>query len=370
MGNPQLKNQMQYNDKISYKEQANQKTMAWTEQVLSEWQIKNKAMLEEVNKTLLGTTQRSKIGIFLFGQNGDIMEAMSVLKYKDDLWPDKDIIWFANHPNAGCLKYSCVNEVRKWPWAGNGLPEGSPDYYPLLCDSNNRLNKELAAKYPDTADLEDGYFPAPHMVAPEKREGIEYSNVSKQVFGVPMEWEWHPLLGWSIKERIMIKELMTKLPANRKNILLEVFAGSGQSPYFNGDITKKIMQICREKLGACNFVFGSHKHLGGENNCGIPNEQFFDDEGCISCAHLTIRQVALINNYCDVVIGLSSGVSVATSAWDLLPTPKIQWCGSKICSTAAIANGRFELVTTDFKTRDVADTEFFCKLEEMLNQMR
>lgn len=342
-------------------------TMAWTEKMVSDWQKTNKMTLEEVNKTLSPPTgHKGKIGIFLFGQAGDIMEAMSVLKYIDDLWPDKDIIWFANFPNADILKYSNVSEVRMWPWAGNGLPLGTPDFYPLLCNSDNRLNKELASKYELTKDLEDGYFPAPHMVAPDKRKGIEYSNVSKQIFGVPPDWEWHPLLVWSAKERIMIKELIDKLPVNRKNILLETFAGSGQSPYWTSETTKKIMQICREKLGPCNFIFGSHKHLGGENNCGISNEQFFDDAGCISCSNLTVRQVGLINNYCDLMIGLSSGVSVATSAWGLKPTPKIQWCGSRICSTAAIANGRFELVTTDLKTREVATTEFENKLIEIL----
>ena len=35
----------------------------------------------------------SKIGIFIPGGHGDIMTAMSVLKYKDILWPSKEIIW-------------------------------------------------------------------------------------------------------------------------------------------------------------------------------------------------------------------------------------------------------------------------------------
>ena len=35
---------------------------------------------------------KPKIGIFLPGLNGDIMQAMSVLKYKDVLWPGKEIV--------------------------------------------------------------------------------------------------------------------------------------------------------------------------------------------------------------------------------------------------------------------------------------
>lgn len=346
--------------------------MAWSEQQVKEWQIKNKMTLEEVNKTLRPSPGKKtgKIGIFLFGQAGDLMEAMSVLRYTDVLFPDKEIIWYANFPNADCLKYSNISEVRAWLWSGNGLPVGCHDYYPLLCDSNNRLNKELASQYEGTKDLEDGYFPAPHMISAEKRDGVEYSNVSKQIFGVPMDWEWHPFLNWSEEEKEMVKNIITPLSPNKKTILLETFAGSGQSPYWTGETTKRVMQICKEKLGACNFVFGSNKHLGGQDNCGIPNEQFFDDSTCLSCANLTVRQVALVNNYSDLVVGISSGVSVASSAWGLKPTPKIQWCGSKICSTSAIANGKFELVTTDFKTKEVATLEFENKLREVLDTIK
>ena len=201
--------------------------MGWSKEVLTEWQITNNAKLKEINESLRPDPgpKTGKIGIFLFGQVGDLATAMSVLKYRNELWPNKEIVWFANWPNADLLRYAPISEVRPWPWAGNGLPEGSPDFYPLLCDENNRLNKELAKNYELTADLETGYFPAPHMVAPEKRVGLDYPNVSRKVFGIDEKAEWHPVLSWSNKE--LEKSIFGRLI--NKIILLETFCGSSQS---------------------------------------------------------------------------------------------------------------------------------------------
>ena len=65
-----------------------------------------------------------KIGIFLPGLYGDMAQATSVLKYKDILWPNSEIIWF-----CGNTKYrdilahnSAIAEIRHWP-EGWGLPE-------------------------------------------------------------------------------------------------------------------------------------------------------------------------------------------------------------------------------------------------------
>ena len=130
------------------------------------------------------------------------------------------------------------------------------------------------------------------------------------------------------------------------------------------------MRICRERFdGDVTFVFGSHKHIGGENNIGFLNSDLFDrdDRSCISAGYLTPRQVALINDYVDLIIGISSGISVTTSAWNLKPTPKLQWAGSRICSTQAIANGPFHLVEAEFKIKENATKEFFSKLEEVLS---
>ena len=136
--------------------------MAWSSEQISTYQIHNNKMLEEVNATLRPDKNLSgKVGVFLPGQAGDLMTAMGVLKYRDQIFGNKEIIWYANQPNCDCLKYSPISEVRPWPWAGNGLPEGVPDFWPLLMNENNRLNKDLAKNYELTTDIDDGYFPAP-----------------------------------------------------------------------------------------------------------------------------------------------------------------------------------------------------------------
>lgn len=342
----------------------------WTKEETQEHEIMNEKLLKELNATLQPRdgVKTGKVGIFCPGQAGDLCTVLSVLKFSDDLWPNKEIIFFCNFPNADSLRFSNVSEVRPYPWAGNGLKEGTPDFYPLLC-TNNRLNKELAKEYELTADLEDGYFPTPWMVNSDKQDGIDYPNISKMVFGIPNEWRWHPRLFWDQDEICSVHDFMAKLPTDRKTILLETFCGSGQSAYWDEALTKKIMHECRAKFGLVNFIMASHKHKGGPNNEGLPNEMFIDEEGVVSAAHFTVRQAALLIDYCDLMICMSSGISVSTSAWGRKPTQKLQYCGSKKCSTVAISLGPIELVTTDFKTKPDADAEFFNKLNEILTNL-
>ncbi len=348
----------------------NKLNRSWTIKETEKYGIMNDELIKELNQTLTPSTgeKTGKIGCFLFGQAGDLITATSVLKYIDVLFPNKEIIWFANFPNADALKYSNVSEVRRWPWSGNHLPVGCPDYDKFLCNSENQLKLDIAKDFEDTKDLQNGFFPAPHMIPSEKQDGIDYTDCSKMIFGVPKEWEWKPVLNWSAEEEKQIHDFVMKLPEIpfRKTILMETFCGSGQSCYWDEFTTKKIMAICREKLGPTNFIFASHKHKGGPNNEGLPHDMFIDEEGVVSAAHFTVRQAGLLINYCDLMVCMSSGVSCATSAWGLKPVKKLQYCGSKKCSTVGIANGPIELVTTDGKSKEVADTEFYQKLSEVL----
>lgn len=331
--------------------------MSWTNEEVSKFQTENNLRLAEINASLKpdGVKGSGKIGIFCQGQIGDLATCMSVLKYRKELWGDKEIIWYANWPNADLLRYAPIDEVRPWPWAGNGLPEGSPDFYPLLCDENNRLKKDLAKQYDLTKDLEDGYFPAPHMMTPEQRNGIDYPNVSRKVFGVDASKEWHPYLSWSEEE---IKD-DTMMFHSAKVIMLETYFGSGQSKW-EDEMTLKTMSMCMDRWGRCYFLFASHKNT----------VQFKDHDGYFSLENLTPRQAALMINYCDLFIGVSSGMSVVTSAWGLKPVVKMQFCGSYTCSTVALSLGEINLITSDDKPLEQSKQEYYNKLKEVISRIK
>lgn len=338
--------------------------MTWTNEEVYSFKKLNDANLAEINASLRPDENLTggKIGIFLHGQVGDLTTAMSVLKYRQELWPNKQIVWFANWPNADLLRYAPISEVRMWPWAGNGLPDGTPDFYPLLCDSNNRLNLDKAKEFELTADLEDGYFPAPHMMTPAQRHGIDYPNCSRKVFGIDPSKEWHPYLSWSDNEKKLFDSYkFTDLTTGKKAkvIMLETFFGSGQSKW-DDLMTVKTIEMCREAWGKCIFIFVSHKNT----------EQFKDFEGYISLSKANPRQVALAIDKCDLFVGVSSGMSVVTSAWGLKPVPKVQYCGSFTCSTVALSTGEINLITSDDKPLEQSKKEFFVKLKEVISRIQ
>jgi hypothetical protein len=303
---------------------------------------------------------KGKIGIFLPGRNGDMMQATSVLKYKDILWPEKEIVWFCgNTPFRDILSHNdAINEIRHWPegWKEPELcktqgpiaiAKGEPGWadFSVLKNSDNRLDQERKHDFESTQDLDEGYFPAPWMMHASLRPGVDYPNVSRKVFGADPSWEWHPYLGFSQDERNAIREFALGLPYE-KTILLETNFASGKSPW-DDDLTRETMAICRNKLGACNFIFA----------CAVDISKFQDNAGVVSCAQFTVRQTALINNYSDLFIGISSGISQAVNCWGNKPTPKLQYCGSFIMSSVSIANGPFELVVKDPKGSNPPDHE-------------
>lgn len=332
--------------------------MSWTKEMITDYQKQNKLGLEEINESLRPDNKptNGKIGIFIPGQNGDLMTAMSVLKYRNVLWSDKEIIWFCNMPNADALKYSPVNEVRPWPWAGNGLPIGTPDFYPLLCLNNNRLNKDFAKQYELTSDLDDGYFPAPHQLTVDQRHGIDYPNCSRRVFGIDPAWEWHPYLTYSEEEKERLENWANHGQYHFPTIMIENTCGSGQS-IWNDEMTIEAMKLCQEAFGGnCRFIFAS----GGDHS------RFYDGIKVKDASQFTVRQAGYLINFCHLFIGISSGISVSTSAWGLKPVPKIQFCGSFTCSTVTLANGTIDLITHDDKHPESAKNEFYNKLKEIL----
>lgn len=263
---------------------------------------------------------KNKVGIFLPGANGDIMTAMSVLKYKDEVWPDSDIIWYCNEEFWDLFKHGPVSEIRRWDNSFNDI----------MMTSDFKLDLEKKNELESTSDLTEGYFPAPWFMTMEYRTkiGSNLSDCSKHVFGVDMNKEWHPYLCFSDEDRSKVKEFIDLLPPNRRNIMLETSFNSSQSKW-NGGMTQMTIDVCRARWGDCNFIFASKE----------------SDTEYFSCADFTLRQTSLICDSCDLFIGVSSGLSVATSCWGSKPVPKIQYCNDLMCSTFPIANGPIELVT-------------------------
>jgi hypothetical protein len=307
-----------------------------TEEEMVVWRESNFKSLQDINSSLRPdiNSKNGKIGIFVNGQHGDLMTVMSFLKYREQLFPNKEIIWYANIPHADLLKFAPISEVR--PWAGNGMPIDSENFYPMLCNDKNRLN-ERSKEFELTADLEDGHFPATWQYG--IKGDLDYPSISRKHFGFDQSVPWHPYLSFSEEEKTIARDFMDKLP-KRKTIMIETFGGSGQS-HWDHKNTLETIRICREIWGDCNFIFPCTQYL--RESYEFPQE-LFDDVGVVRCSHFGIRQTALLIEYCDLFVGVSSGIGVATSYWGSKPVPKIQFCGSFKCSTVTLATGPIELI--------------------------
>lgn len=297
----------------------------------------------------------NRIAIMAPGNYGDVCTAMSVLKYKDVLWPGKEIWWFCSPEESDCLKYAPV-EIKIWE-----------DFSSLIINKNNKSKyKELKESFTNLKEIDREYYPLPWMyeVHEPVRRGVDYPNISRKVFGVPANWEWHPMLYFSNEEREMVRDFCLSLP-HKKTIMLETGSRSKQSAW-NKSMTAETMRLCREKLGKCNFIFAS-KQNNPEFFDDPSNGEFFDEAGVVSCSHFTVRQSALVNNYCDLFIGISSGISVATSCWGNKPTPKIQYTNTFTCSTVSIANGPIDLI--EIHALKDPEAEYYRVLRKWLDQI-
>lgn len=319
------------------------------------------------------------IAIFLAGQSGDIMEASGVLRYRKELWGDHKLVWFIDDANRDLLKHQDI-ELREFP-RGFGYPEmvveenkklvdagKEPiweDWQPLV-DENNHLNLELKKNFTSLDDIDYGYFPAPHQIPVTKRHNIEYSNCSKIVFGVPEHWAWHPVLDFDEEDFEAAEQFEIEIGKGNKFVYIETFAGSGQS-LLDSEMIAKAMDLCNKYWGNCKFIFASHKFL--RNHETFP-EFLFKSRNVYSCAKFSVRQCALIAGGSDLILSVSSGLTVAASCWYNKPVAILQFAGSEVCSTKAIALGRFELVTADEKSLSNAKEEYYQRLIQLLNEYK
>jgi hypothetical protein len=303
---------------------------------------------------------RGKIGIFAPSQVGDVITATSVLKYRDEIWPDKDIVWFCNEGNADALKFSSVAEVR---------PYTAENYIALKVNSGvgqgmNRLDIQRAKGIPSVADLEVGYFPLPWMLEHvNQRDGILYPQISQRIFGCDVSRPWRPCLSFSNDERGMVAEMMSALP-NQKTIMFE----NSPCDYsaWNDGMTRMVMSMARAKWGNVNFFFAS-----GGSRSGNDMSRFFDDAGCISGSNLTARQAALVNDHCHLFVGVAGALTFASSCWGAKPVPKLIYTGCVQFGAHYVANGKIEVVTTESHrhNQQAAEADFKNRLEILLAEI-
>lgn len=324
------------------------------------------------------------IGIFAPGQNGDCLTISSVLRYKDELWgPDVKIVWFIADENRDLLKYNPDVELRHFAhgWQiseqdkatiytdriAKDKADDKPEWgdWSVLRMPDNKMNTNLKHLFPILSDIDIGYFPAPHQLHPDQRSGTTYPNCSKRIFGVEENAAWHPVLYHSPEESLAAAEFIDALPKGRKLVLVETFGGSAQSK-INHNMILDALDRCDEAWGQCNFVFLSHKYLN--SNYGMETFPESILSRSVSAAHFTVRQCALLGQYADLILSVSSGVTCALSCWHNKPVPLIQFCGSAVCGTKELALGECIQVFTDDNPN--AEKEYFEQLNFLLHKYK
>lgn len=326
---------------------------------------------------------KKQIGIALSGQAGDICSALSCLRFKDELWPDSEITWFADERYYDLFKFNPLLKVEQFPhgWQISELDkitlyadriakdkaEGKPAWedWSLVKTDDGKLNQELKHMFPSTSQFDEIYFPGPWQCPPGRKMAETYPNCSKKVFGVPDNYPWHPVLYHSPEESIAVEEFISTLPKGRKLVLTETFGGSGQSK-INHNMILNALDQCDEIWEQCNFVFLSHKYL----NSSYGPETFPESilSRSVSAAHFTVRQCALLANYADLILSVSSGVTCALSCWHNKPIPILQYCGSAVCGTKELALGECVQVFTDDNPN--SEKEYYNQLNYLLEKYK
>jgi hypothetical protein len=213
-------------------------------------------------------------------------------------------------------------------------------------------------------DLDNGYFPAPWAMLPHPSlEGVNYGEIPRRVCGADPSWEWHPYLGFSNEEREMAKDFCGSLP-HAKTVMLETAILSAGG-HFSDEFVRKIMQQCRDKWGKCNFIFASK--ITQQTKVG-DYSALIDDKGVVSASQFTVRQMGLVYDYCDLFLGISSGITVAVSRWGGKPVPKVVETND-ITDYSFMANGVSNPVICNDLRQQAKEEKFMPILMHTLSQI-
>lgn len=285
-----------------------------------------------------------KVGIYAPWANGDMIMSTPFLKYREELWPGANIIWFVLPPEnahaAGLHRASpdivahnpYIDEVRASMSSPGEMVKARVGHrtnehgHPLSVgiDEAGRI-KDDSRVLPELSDLDLCYFPAPTHNC--DKLGTPFTLITKFVFKYPEGAVIHPCLFFTKEEDGKAESFVGALP-HKYTIMLETEYGSGQS-HWNDDLTRDCMRVARSTLGFCNFVFASPK------SC----EKFRDDAGVVDCSGFSIRQCIPIFNRCNLFIGVGSGISHAVGSWTASPVRRIDCTNGTALSTSYTSIG-------------------------------
>ena len=206
--------------------------------------------------------------------------------------------------------------------------------------SDWKLDQKKKSLYEITSDLDEGYFVMAYLLLTNRPKNLELNHLSectRYLFGLDNSYQWRPVITFSSDDEKKINEFTSKIQMQRKNIMLETHHKSDQSKW-NVDMTMKTLKICRKKFVNCNFFFASDVQ-----SAILGDDIYF-------CEDLTLREISLLHDRCDLFIGVSSGISVAVSTVKNKLVPKIQYCADYWCSTFPITDSPMELVTDDISS--------------------
>lgn len=247
---------------------------------------------------------RNKVGIIAPGAAGDLLLTTCILPHAAKLWPDHDVIWFAMPQFSDLLAHNpYIAEVRPFHEIGDCKAvrqAGTEFIYGTRVD----LDKARELKVKCLTDLDAAYFSTPWLVG-GVYWGFTYCDLVKHIFGLPTDTKpWHPVLEWKQEEDARAEVFMQTLHT-LPCVMLETVCKSNQSAWTD-DVTRQVMQKCREYLGPCHWIFASrdatlHTGVGGEQS--------------ILMHDWTIRQLVPVFNRCVLFVGCASGISTATTCW-------------------------------------------------------
>jgi hypothetical protein len=256
---------------------------------------------------------RDKVGIFapgsnggVAGSNGGVAVASAVLYYRDELWPNCDVVWFAGSPSAAdIVKHSNIQEVREYDVKKHFLyPACIPGCIPT--------------------DIKQCYFPLPWQNPKFAECSENYAEVPMRTFGIHGR-PWHPMVGFSAEEDSNAADFISSMPF-KNTVMIECTCHSGQSGW-DMSMTNKVVAACVRKLGDCNFLFASPgTHVG-------VMAPFAAD-----CSLFSIRQCVPLYNRCSLFVGVSSGISCVTCSWSAnADVPRVEFVYLNRYSTSIIS---------------------------------